>query len=326
MRISEFVEYRNAEKFLFTPGPASLLEENILGLRSGFGRNDPDYQQVEQGVLSAIQDISGQSNIVALQGSATLALEIACTNFLYGKVLIVESGYYSDRLQQLAQLTSQATHAITEIDEIPWDKVDHASGKYDWIIGCSTETSMGLKIDISKFRQLADRTDAQILLDATASIGLERGHELCEVVCFSSCKGLLGFSGASFVCFNTDPQVEVRSFYLDLETHRNRRVTPPLHAICSLSHVLPNHEYFRSAVVENKERFLARFRNDLYFTDLNLQPLLCTRTRSRIIATDPHAVTYVSRSNIAGSIVCHLGEAHLKQAATGKILDFLRVT
>lgn len=325
MRISEFVEYRNSEKRLFTPGPASLLQENILGLRSGFGRNDSDYKQVEDSVLNAIRAISGQSSVVALQGSATLALEIACCNFLYGNVILVKSGFYSERLHKLAETAAKLTGAINKVDIVSWNQLADVSGEYDWVLGCSTETSVALKIDISKFRQLANQTGGKILLDATASIGLENGHELCDVVCFSSCKGLLGFSGASFICFNSEPQVQVASFYLDLGTHRYRRVTPPIHSICSLAHVLPDHQSFRSAVVENKNRFLTLFRDEIFYADPNMQPLLCTRTRSRINSVEAHAVTYVSRSDISGSIVCHLGEVHLKEKAIGKIFDCLEV-
>lgn len=326
MRIRDFVEYRNSEKYLFTPGPASLLQENILGLRSGFGRNDPDYQHLEESVLNAIRVISGQNSIVALQGSATLALEIACCNFLYGNVILVQSGFYSERLHKLVETAAKLTGAIDKVDTVSWNKLADVSGKYDWVLGCSTETSVALKIDVSKFRQLADRTGGKILLDATASIGLESGHELSEVVCFSSCKGLLGFSGASFICFNSDPQVHVDSFYLDFGTHRHRRVTPPIHSICSLANVLPNHNSFRNAIVENKKRFLTLFRDEIYYSDLSMQPLLCTRTRSRIHSVEARAVTYVSRSDISGSIVCHLGEVHLKNEAIGKILDCLRAT
>lgn len=326
MSVSSFVKHRNAVKYLFTPGPASLLEENILGLRPCFGRNDTDYRSVEDDVLKLILKISGQKQIVALQGSATLALEVACNNFLNGNVLVVHSGYYSDRLRLLAELAANSGHAICKVDTIDWDELTAVSGTYDWVLSCSTETSMGLRIGMSGLRRLADQTGARLLLDATASIGLEAGHELGDVVCFSSCKGLLGFSGASFICYNSDPQIEINSFCLSLNTYRERRVTPPLHAICSLAEVLPIHDEFRSAVIENKNRFLMEFRRELYFDDMSLQPLLCTRTRSPVHSIDPRAVTYIPRSPILGSIICHLGEVHLKHRAEGRIVEMLEIT
>ena len=96
--ISDFIEYRNSQKHLFTAGPASLIRENITSLRPCFGRGDEDYSLVEAKVLDAIKKISGHEKIVGLQGSASLALEIISLNFLYGKVLIISTGFYSDRL------------------------------------------------------------------------------------------------------------------------------------------------------------------------------------------------------------------------------------
>ena len=43
---------------------------------------------------------------------------------------------------------------------------------------------------------------AKLLLDATGSIGLEPDHNLADTIAFSSCKGLFGLTGASFICFN----------------------------------------------------------------------------------------------------------------------------
>ena len=54
------------------------------------------------------------------------------------------------------------------------------------------------------------------MLDATASIGLEKDHELADVLSFSSCKGLFGLTGACFICFNVNIFNDVKSFYLNL--------------------------------------------------------------------------------------------------------------
>ena len=51
-KISKFVNESNIRKKLFTPGPASLLVENITGLEPCFGRGDKDYEDIENYVLS----------------------------------------------------------------------------------------------------------------------------------------------------------------------------------------------------------------------------------------------------------------------------------
>ena len=40
--IADFVDQKNADKLIFTAGPAALLSENITGLRPCFGRGDAD--------------------------------------------------------------------------------------------------------------------------------------------------------------------------------------------------------------------------------------------------------------------------------------------
>ena len=84
------------------------------------------------------------------------------------------------------------------------------------------------------------------MLDATASIGLEIGHELSDAMAYSSCKGLFGLTGASFISFNEMPSNEIDSFYLNLASHLDRKMTGPYHSICSLYYVLKNLSYLIS--------------------------------------------------------------------------------
>ena len=99
------------------------------------------------------------------------------------------------------------------------------------------------------------------MLDATASIGLENDHNLADVIGFSSCKGLFGLTGAAFIAYNGKPNNEVNSFYLDLNSHINKLMTGPYHAICSLYDVLNNHQIHRESVLINKNKFMHKFKN-----------------------------------------------------------------
>lgn len=320
--IHDFVRRRNESTILFTPGPASLLVENVTGLRPAFGRGDDDYDAVEREVLDQLRAMTGHRAIARLQGSATLALEIACTNFLVGRVLVVSTGYYSDRLQHLVTLAQRAVGTVAAVDVVDWQSIDDRTGRYDWVVACSTETSAGLRIEIESLRLLATRCGARLLVDATGSIGLERGHDLADVVAYSSCKGLFGLTGAAFVAFDDPPANEPPSFFLDLRTHLDHRVTGPLHAICSLADVLPRHDELREAVVTNKARFTEQFA-DVLVQPPEHQPLLCTHVSVALRATDPRAVLYTPRSSLGGSVVCHLGEVHLGPDAAGDIVALL---
>lgn len=322
--IANLVAERNQSKLIFTAGPASLLPENLIGLRPCFGRGDQDYDHVESEVLNTLKTMSGHQHIVRLQGAASLALEIAALNFLQGRVLVIATGYYSDRLQWLAESALRRLGAVTSVTRVDWQDMDTVSGQFDWVVACYTETSCGLKLPMSSLQALVKRTNAKLMLDATASIGLEEGHSEANVIAYSSCKGLFGLTGASFIAFNHAPTVEVDSFYLSLASHTEKRMTGPYHAIASLYEVLKRHDDFKAAVIENKKIFMEKMRA-IATKPLTHQPILCTWVNGEITSLDPRAVLYKPRGNTSGSVVCHLGEVHLEHQAQGEILNALHL-
>lgn len=322
--IESLVAERNQAKLLFTPGPGSLLPENLTGLRPCFGRGDEDYSLVEGKVLGALKAMTGHRHIARMQGSASLALEVMALNFLSGRVLVVATGYYSGRLKALAESASRRVGAIREVASVDWNDLETASGRFDWVVACCTETSCGLMVPVASLKTLAKRLGARLMLDATASIGLESGHEHADVIGYSSCKGLFGLTGASFIAFNEHPSAAVDSLYLRLATHLEKLVTGPYHAIASLAEVLPRHGDFRAAVVENKKIFQERMQ--AYLTlPVRHQPLLCTRVSCELTSDDSRAVLYKPRGDLVGSVVCHLGEIQLERQARGEILNTLRI-
>lgn len=323
--IESFVYDRNLTKKLFTAGPASLLTENITGLMPCFGRNDNEYAILEEKVLNQISEITGQKKIVRLQGSSSLALEIISLNFLYGKVLLISTGYYSDRLKFLAESAKRQVGAIKEIMLVGWEYFKEITGDFDWVVACSVETSCGLKIDIEEISKHSKKLGAKLMLDATASVGLEDGHEYASVIGFSSCKGLFGLTGGSFIGYNENPTQKVDSFYLDISTHIDKRMTGPYHTIASLANVLPKHDFFKAAVTINKEKFLKDFKKWIVHP-INYQPKLCTYVECKIESSSSKAVLYKPRNNLKGSVVCHLGEVHLGNKAEGKIQELLKPT
>ncbi len=322
--ISDFVNSKNKNKTLFTPGPSSLLTENLVGLGPCFGRGDEEYKKLEDRVLDKLKEMSGHKYLVRMQGSASLALEIAINNFIFGKILVLETGYYSSRLLNLANQTKVIHGNIRQIKSIPWNKFHEINEKFDWILACYTETSKGLKLPIQYLETNAKRSSSKLMLDATASIGLENGHELAEVVAYSSCKGLFGLTGGAFIASNNHPENEINSFNLNWHSHNERLMTGPYHALQSLDNIFEDYSSFHAAVVINKELFLQRAMAFLTYPS-NLQPLLCTKVDAKVIAKNPSAILYSPRGQIDASIVCHLGEVHLKRAAKGEILSQIEI-
>jgi aspartate aminotransferase-like enzyme len=129
--IKIFVDERNERKLLFTAGPPSLLPENLTGLRPCFGRDDEDYANVEEQVLTALKTMTGHQHIVRMQGSSSLALEIMALNFLYGRVLVVSTGYYSDRLKWMVDSAMRRTAAVKEVVSVNWENLETVTGHFD---------------------------------------------------------------------------------------------------------------------------------------------------------------------------------------------------
>ena len=318
-KLEDFVKQRNNSKFIFTAGPASLVTENILGLAPCFGRNDKQYLSVETKVLNKLKAISQHKKVVHMQGSGSFALEVVSLNFLYGKVLIVSTGYYSDRLFNLCIKAKKNFRKITKISKVHWKDINDFSKKYDWIWACSTETSCGLKIPITDLKKFSKKIKAKLALDATASFGLESFHNLADVISFSSCKGLFGLTGACFISYNVEPENAVNSFNLDINSHIEKKMTGPYHSIQSLEKILDKRSNFLHSVIVNKKKFLKLFDNKLIYNIKN-QPLICTYVTCKLSSKDSRVIFYKPRINLGGSVVCHLGEAHLGKKAKGNIL------
>ena len=315
--IKKFVNIKN-KKIVFTPGPGSLLEENVNGLGPYFGRGDKHYSKIEADVTTNLKKISGLKNVVFFQGSGSLAIEIALQNFVQGKILVVQTGYYSERVNSILNFLKLNFKKIKKIDRISWKKIKNVKKKYDWVCASPVETSIGLKVPINELKLLKKRCSANLMLDATGSIGLEDGHNNAEVATFSSCKGLFGLTGAAFIAYKIKPKNKVKSFYMDINTHINKKLTGPYHTIGSMYYVLKKFKKFKEAVKKNKNKFLTDNKNSLVYPIEN-QPLLCTYSKNKFFNKKESIIIYKSRKKINGSVVSHLGETYLKNKAKGLI-------
>jgi len=292
----------NNDKLMLTPGPAVVLHENLEQLRPVFGRGDEAYQQMASAVTEWVKRLSGQDELVVAQGSATFALELAAYAFVTGKVLLVSTGYYSDRLAKLLPKGCETT-------SVQYQELEDVEGNYDWVMCAYTETSTAFLVDIKFVRQVTDNLGARLFVDSTGSIGLESHHELCDVTAFSSCKGLFGLTGAAFVAYKNELKpTALPNFYFNIETHQQHMVTGPYHVIASLYGVMNMHEKLRERVVASKQLVMERF-SDFIPTRDN-QPLLCTYLSGEVVPSDDNIVLYSPRSDSPGSVICHFGEIH----------------
>ena len=87
-----------------------------------------------------------------------------------------------------------------------------------------------------------------------------------------------------------------------------------------MNDVLKKYQDFKYSVKINKNYCLKKMGNNLVYPIKN-QPYLCTLLNKKVIKKSKKVILYQSRGDIDGSIVCHLGEVHLKRKSRGKILD-----
>jgi len=291
----------NNQKLMLTPGPAAVLYENIINLRPLFGRGDSEYTKMAEAVIEWISVLSGQDEVVCAQGSATLGLELALNSFVSGRVLLISTGYYSDRLEKL--LPSDCNITICKYQEL-----NDLDDRFDWVLCAYTETSVAFKVDLQFVREKANKCGSRLFVDATGSIGLEDHHELADLMAFSSCKGLFGLTGACFIAYKNDlSPKDLSHFYFNINTHKNRMVTGPYHAIASLYGVIERHSIFKQRVIKSKNYILDKYQDIVRKSN---QPLLCTYLDGDVVARDDNVVLYSPRSELSGSVICHFGEIH----------------
>lgn len=306
--LEEFVKKANRDKIILTPGPASLSVDSICELRSGFGRNDDDLTSTKIFVEENLKKMTFKENVVSLQGSATLAIEIGLNNFVQGRVLHIQSGYYSSRMLEMLR----CSEFVKSIEVADYDQLDDVgTASFDWVVFCHVETAIARKMDVQKIKRLADELGAKVFMDSTASIGLEDGQEWCDVCAFSSCKGLLSLTGASFVAFNDLDRNKVSSFYMSIDTHENAKVTGPYHQLYSISGTLRNYVKLRKIVQNSKAHFLQRHSDKLLYPPAE-QPFISTRIKGNVMVkvnSKSSVVLYTPRQKIEGtSVICHLGD------------------
>lgn len=281
----------NSDNLYYTPGPGNLYPSVLNDITPIFSRGDDKYSKVMNEFNELITDITGLPNTVALQGSSTLAIEIAMLNFIPkdAKVLLINTGFYSDRLYSILK-----NHGYTKLDtETPESLTRKILNKHDWIIGSYVETSKAYKLGDDVTRLLSE-TNAHVFMDATASVGLEGDHQFADVIAFSSVKGLFGLTGASFIQYNNNVSIidNTNSFYLDIRTHIEKKVTTPIHIIQSMLPAMRHNEYIVKMIKAGRDRLLAKCTTKFY--DDN-QPLICSLIADTCVPLLKEGVMYSPR-------------------------------
>lgn len=324
--VRAIVQKRNSKKPMFTPGPSNMSYYNMLDLRAVFGRGDQEYELIETHVLENILKLTGHDKIVRFQGSGTTAIEIATSNFVLGKVLIIDSGFYSRRIELIYKnkisTLPNTTYKVIRYNDIGRELLNDE--KYDWIATSYVETADAFLCDMHLLRKLAKSKNAKLFLDATASINMQEKHDYADACSFSSCKGLGGLTGAGFITYK-DGVYDRRKrgelpFSLELETHIEKLYTGPYHAICSLYTISSSFLSIRNNVKSSKEMFLGKY-FELIVRPNKEQPLISTLIKTNAVKTDIGILYQPRTAPPDTAVICHLGDMFTGRNDIGQIYD-----
>ena len=136
-------------KITFCPGPGAFIPEWINNQKEYFGRGDDEYKKIKNKTFKWLKKITGKNEIVSIAGSGSTAAIISFDAFLSGKILIVKTGYYSDRWYNHLKHKS-----YKKISYIEYEKLNSLKESYDWIIFVYVETAICKKFDIDKINIL----------------------------------------------------------------------------------------------------------------------------------------------------------------------------
>lgn len=239
---------KSLNRITFCPGPGAYLNDWDKNQVEFFGRNDKHYQKIKKVTLNWIKKISGQDEIVPIAGSGTTAAIVSINSFLSGKVLVINTGYYAKRWINYIKNSKQKI----QIDTITYDDFINTKNtkKYNWILFVYVETANCRKYDIEKVSKISKKTNSKLMIDATASIGLENKHSLADVIFFSSCKGLLGPTGLGFIGYKKKIKyIHSKDFWFNLDTHRESKYTLGYNCIASLYTISFKHNLYKKKIL-----------------------------------------------------------------------------
>jgi len=230
-------------KITFCPGPGAVIPEWFNHQKEFFGRGDHEYEKIKKKTFNWLKKKSGQDNIIAVPGAATTAGIVAINSFIKNKVLVINTGYYSNRWLNYLKRTK----LVKKVESMNYNDFlnKKISSRYNWVIFVYVETASCTKFDIISVKKKCKSINSKLFADATASIGLEKNHGYADVNFFSSCKGLFGPTGLGFIGYKNKVKPNSSAdFLLDYKTHKESKYTLGYNCIAALHSISKKHSFY----------------------------------------------------------------------------------
>ena len=235
---------------------------------------------------------------------------LAFNTFLKRKILLINTGYYSERW-----INYLKKRKIKNLNIIDYKDIDKVRGKFDWIVFVYVETATCTKFNIKKIYIIKKKLGSRLLLDATASIALERNHELADVLFFSSCKGLKVPTGLGFIAFDKKiKKYKSNDFWYDYSTHADSKYTLGYNCISALHAISKKHKDYKKKIIFANE-FLSKYAFQ------KSKPLIGCRLIHRLKNKNlSNTLFYQPRASVNFDLIFFLGIIKLNKSEIIKIL------
>ncbi len=304
----------NKIKITFCPGPGAVIPEWFNHQKEFFGRGDKEYDKIKFNTLNWLKKKSGQDVIITVPGAATTAGIVAINSFLQKNILVVNTGYYSDRWLNYLNKNKNFKKVKSVSYETFLNK--KFKSKFDWVVFVYVETASCTKFDLKKIKKKTNSIKSKLFLDATASIGLEENHYLADVLFFSSCKGLFGPTGLGFIGYKKKLKPKSsKDFLLDYKTHKESKYTLGYNCVAALYSISKRHNFYLKKI-KFAQKYIKKF---LIYKD---KPLIGVGLRHKIRDKKiKNTVFYIPRKSPGYDVIFFLGLIKLNKKQICQILN-----
>ena len=244
-----------ASMVLLTPGPCQTSEAvRQAGALQETNHRDPAFIRTLQTIKQQLLQVNPGTetwNCYLLGASGTGAVEAMLTSTIGdGQTLVVESGYYSERLSAILEAHRMPFQRARFGWLEPWDlailEKRIKEGSFEAVVCTHHETTSGRLNPVSDLGAICRRYGVHLLVDAMSSFGADLLHtENVDALCSSSNKCLHSVPGVSFVLSKPELVKQIanfpaRTFYLDIRRYEGDEppMTPPVAAVLSLAKAL----------------------------------------------------------------------------------------
>lgn len=220
---------------LFTPGPTPLLPAAQFAMAAAdLHHRTPEFRALYLKVLAQLKVFIGTSNdVVVLASSGTGAMEAAVSNLTSpgDKVLVLSAGKFGERWVSLAK----AFHCETVVLSKPYGQTFTIkevqallTPDVKAVFVQATETSTGVRHDVTALAQLVKGTDALLVVDAITGLGTTAFNvdgDGIDVIIGGSQKALMIPPGLAYLAVSERAWTRMESstqprYYFDLRKER----------------------------------------------------------------------------------------------------------